>query len=178
MTHPNRRRTDPLPNNFVPWYKKPWRDFVNHLRNTKAPMGLVYLGAAITLFGWWGVQHQQEVIVNSQRETDLRSTAQALYAQQLQQWASDTSAYELCLDSVSRADLNRQQWLDIAEGLDSIGANEFADRVRNGPVLSSEPRLDSECGPDPGPPPEPPSSLNEGLLLGTAGLVQFTTVPH
>ena len=177
MSHPNRRRTDLLPSNYVPWYKKPWRAFGNHLRNTKAPMGLIYLGGLVILFGWWGVQHQQETIVNNQRESDMRATAQALYAQDLQRWASDKAAFELCLDSVDRADLSRLQWLDIAEGLDSIGANEFAERVRNGPVLSSRPRVTADCGEDPGPPPEPPDSRDPTPLIPESA-VQFTTLPR
>lgn len=177
MDHPNRRLTDHLQTSSAPWWKRRWRAFVNHLRNTKAPMGLVYLGALVTLFGWWGVQHQQEVIVNSQRQSDIRATEQALYTQQLQQWASDTAAYTLCLDSVARSDLSRQQWEDIAEWMEDIGADEGAARVRSGPVLSSAPREESDCGEDPGDPPMPPDS-DDHAILPTRTDVQFTTVPH
>lgn len=179
VEHPLRRSTDLSPDPSERWYKRLWRDFVNHLRNTKAPMGLIYLGAAITLFGWWGVQHQQEALVNNQRKADLRATAQALYAQDLQQWASDTAAYELCLDSIDRSDLSRAQWLDVAEGLDSIGAHDFAKRIRNGPVLTSTARQESDCGDDPGDPPMPPDGDHgDQIVVQSQKSVQFTTVPR
>lgn len=130
--------------------------FVNHLTNTKVPMGLMYLGASITLFGWWAVQHQQESIVNTQRLADLRATEQLIYSQQVQAWAKASADYTLCLDGVARADLNRLQWADIADGLESIGATEFAERVRNGPVLSSPPRTEDDCH-APGPAPVSPA---------------------
>jgi hypothetical protein len=127
-------------------------------------MGMVYLGALVTLFGWWAVQHQQEAIMESQRASDLRATAQAIYTAQLQQWGRASSEYALCLDSVSRADLNRQQWEDIADGLEELGAVDFAERVRTGPVLSSPPRQVSECV-APGPAPVEPDLANGTVLV-------------
>lgn len=171
--HPMRRRTDLLPNPSDRWWTKRWNAFVSHLTATKAPMGLIYLGGFVVLFGWWAVQHQQQSIVDTQRAADLRATAQALYQQQASQWSSDSAAYALCLDSVSRSDLNRQQWQDIVDGLETLGAAEFAERVRTGPVLSSPPRESSECD-NPGPPPEPPDDT--GLLADLPASVGFITV--
>lgn len=177
-SHPMRRQTDLL--SATPserWWRRQWNGFVRHLTNTKAPMGLVYLGTAVILFGWWAVQHQQETIVSSQRRADLRVAAQALYQSDLQQWAKASSDYALCLDSVSRSDLNRQQWQDIADGLEELGAVVFAERVRNGPVLSNPPRLVSDCH-NPGPPPTAPDFDNEGSPLSSLpATVEFTSIP-
>lgn len=152
---PLRRSTDRHSSSSGPWWKKLWRGFVNHLTNTKTPMGLVYLGALIIGFGFRAVLVQQSALDSAQRSADLRQTQQELFNRDVQAWVKASGDYTLCLDSVSRSDLNRQQWQDIAEGLDSIGANQFAERVRNGPVLSSKPREPEDCV-EPGPAPVAP----------------------
>ena len=108
-------------------------------------------------FGFRLVLVQQSALDSAQRESDRRATQQELFQRDVTDWASATAAYTLCLDGVTRSDLNRQQWQDIAEGLDSIGATDFAERVRNGPVLSSPPRTEDDCT-EPGPAPVAPSA--------------------
>jgi hypothetical protein len=125
-------------------------------------MGLVYLGAIVAFWGFRFILLQQSSLDSTQRASDARAAAQALYTRDLQTWAYNSAQYQLCLDSVSRSDLNRQQWADIADGLDELGANDFAERVRNGPVLSSQPREPEDCvepGPAPVAPGDDPSAV-------------------
>lgn len=153
---PMRRSTDHPPTFSAGWFKRLWQGFVNHLTNTKTPMGLVYLGAVVMFFGFRGVLDQQERLFDAQREADLLDTQRALYQAAVNDWAGDSAAYALCLDGVSRSDLNRQQWENMATGLEAeFGPNQVTDLIRNGPVLSSPPRTPAECN-DPGPAPSAP----------------------
>lgn len=83
------------------------------------------------------------------------------YVYALVDWNSATAAEKLCIDGVERSDLNRAQHRLIADTVEALGGEEaeaFAQELRDGPLLSSEPRSLDECI-DPGPKPIPPDQL-------------------
>jgi hypothetical protein len=101
---------------------------------------------------------QLRTINDRQRDADLRVTQQEIYQAAISTYSQDVANFKLCLDSVTRSDANRGQWVALVEvirGLGGAEADAFADSLTAGPLLSSEPRKASDCT-DPGPPPKAP----------------------
>ena len=112
---------------------------------------LLFIGA-----GLFFVVSQIDTLSERGRVADARAAALAIYQTQVNAYNQATAAYLLCLDSVARSDTNRAQWEDLASIIAALpdGAP-YADRIRQGPLLSSPPRLPEDCS-SPGVLPDPP----------------------
>lgn len=93
-------------------------------------------------------RHDDQVQNEAQRQRDN-------YVYNLVDWNAAVSTQALCIEAVSRSDLNRAQHKLIADRLDQLGDEENAEVLRNGPLLSSKPRQLTDCI-DPGPRPVAP----------------------
>lgn len=140
-------------------WKRLSRRFESHLQRTPTMRGVYYgavffaVGIALTF-----VQFQHNAAHD--RRVDQRAAAQDVYLAKVIAYSQAVNAYQICLDGVARSDQNRAQWnqlADIIAALDtgSGHAVTFADEIRNGPLLSTPPRVIADCA-NPGPYPTPP----------------------
>jgi hypothetical protein len=139
------------------WFNSKWKAFVGYWKGSTSRVN-VLIGGVFVFIGFSMVYVQLHTINERQREADIRSTERAIYQSEIGTYSQDVAAYRLCLDSVGRSDDNRGQWeqlVEIIRDLGTPGANEFADAMSAGPLLSSAPRVAQDCS-DPGPPPTPP----------------------
>lgn len=136
---------------------KLWRRFVTYWEGS-FQRGPTIVGAIFVLAGFLLVLVQLSHLNEAARRSDSYAQAQALYQANLTTYNAAEANYLLCLDSVSRSDVNRSQWSQLADIIEKIGPNAavYAQEIRTGPLLATAPRLASDC-PLPGVAPVAPS---------------------
>ena len=122
-------------------------------------LGPLLMVIASVAGGFLVVQHQLAERDEARRADIEFDAKQAVYFAALQVYERDVTELAVCLDGVTRSDSNRAQWEDLASIIEQIPSGNgvaYAERIRNGPLLSRPPRLASDCGEAPIPP-EPPT---------------------
>lgn len=156
------------------WLRKA-RTSSSRFLNRTVTMKWVMIGTLVLSIGSFVIWRQFGVVQAAARASDRAAAAQQLYQAQVTQYTAASNAYQLCIDSVGRSDINRAQWAQFGDKLveqwaklaalvadnpegaaliAGIGVDQ-ADFIRTGPLLSSEPRTIEQCGPMPVPPSPP-----------------------
>jgi hypothetical protein len=132
------------------WYATTKMGKITGLHTT---VGSLILAVAVMAAGY-------PLVINSigatNRAVVSRALEQSNYTSQVLVFNQAVAAYQICVDGVGRSDDNRGQWLVLTGILDRLdSAAQYADELRDGPLLSSPPRSIDDC-PPPGDPPTPP----------------------
>lgn len=122
--------------------------------------GEIATGAlALTLVFWFGLG-QIQALKDAEVARATRDAQATTFQSDVRAYDAAVNARDICVDSISRSDNNREQWTllaDIIAALDNgTGkATAFAEQIRSGPVLAQAPRVLSDCPTIP-PIPTPP----------------------
>lgn len=123
------------------------RDFGNEIALIRIKWlfasGLIFLISVIgTQWQFNGANNEARI---KDREVNEAGRLQDAYIAAIINYNDTVNDYQFCVEAVNRSDLNREQHLVIVERLEELGFDEDAQILRNGPLLSAEPRTLDEC---------------------------------
>lgn len=145
----------PLP--LARWLKRRWSDFANYSRGTTTRRN-VWAGGLVIALGFLLISHQQDELGNRALDTARAQAATDLFQTELIVYNQQVANFVFCTGRVGASLDNREQWRIVADKLEVIGGADFADEIRNGPLMvSAPPSIENDCT-EPGDPPVDPDA--------------------
>jgi hypothetical protein len=111
----------------------------------------VLIGFAFVFVAFLFIYNQVDNLNEAAIQEERRSIQQDLFQDRVSAYTRSVSAFETCVETVALAAENREQWEDLVEIVRALGPNaeDLAERIAAGPLLTSLPRAVTDC-PDPG----------------------------